>query len=64
MSTAVVISRMDQTRDELRALAAKSNDADQARRLAITMIVEGPRGLMPRARRVWTVRRCATGASL
>jgi Winged helix-turn helix len=41
MSTAVVITRLDQTRDELCALAAKSNDADQTRRLlAIATIVE------------------------
>lgn len=41
MSTAVVITRMDHAPGELRALAAKSNDADQARRLlAIAMVVE------------------------
>jgi transposase len=42
MSTAVVITRTDHTAWELRALAAKSNDADQTRRLlAIAMIFEG-----------------------
>jgi transposase len=42
MSTAVVITRTEHTPDELRALAAKSNDADQARRLlAIAMVLEG-----------------------
>jgi transposase len=42
MSTAVVITRTDHTPDGLRALAAKSNDADQARRLlAIAMVLEG-----------------------
>jgi len=42
MSTAVVITRLDHTPAELRALAAMSNDADQTRRLlAIAMIVGG-----------------------
>lgn len=42
MSTAVVFTRMDHAAAEFRALAAKSDDADQARRLlAIAMIVEG-----------------------
>jgi transposase len=42
MSTAVVITRLDHSPAELRALAAKSNDADQTRRLlAIAMIVGG-----------------------
>jgi transposase len=42
MSTAVVITRMDHTPAELRALAAKSDDVDQARRpLAIAMALEG-----------------------
>jgi transposase len=41
MSTAVVITRMDHTPAELRALAAKSEDADRTRRLlAIAMILE------------------------
>ncbi len=42
MSTAVVIMRLDHTPAELRAFAAKSDDADQARRLlAIAMVLEG-----------------------
>jgi transposase len=42
MSTAVVITRTDHTPAELRVLAAKSDDADQARRLlAIAMVPEG-----------------------
>ena len=42
MSAAVVITRTDRTPAELRALAAKSDDAGQARRLlAIAMILEG-----------------------
>ncbi len=42
MSAAVVITRMDHTPRELRASAAKSDDAAKARRLlAIAMILEG-----------------------
>ena len=42
MSTAVVITRNDHTPAELRASAAKSNDAAKARRLlAIAMVLEG-----------------------
>jgi transposase len=42
MSAAIKITRMDRTATELRALAAKSDDADQARRLlAIAMIYDG-----------------------
>jgi transposase len=42
MSAAVVVTRLDHTPGELRALAANSNDADQTRRLlAIAMIFEG-----------------------
>ena len=41
MSAAVVITRMDQTPAELRALAANSTAADQARRLlAVAMVLE------------------------
>jgi transposase len=42
MSAAIKISRMDRTAAELRGVAAKSADADQARRLlAIAMIYDG-----------------------
>jgi len=42
MSAAVVITRMDQTPAVLRALAANSTAADQARRLlAVAMVLEG-----------------------
>ena len=42
MSAAVAITRMDHTPTELRAAAAKTGDAAQARRLlAIAMILEG-----------------------
>jgi hypothetical protein len=42
MSTAVKITRMDQTPAELRAIAAKSRETAQARRLlAIAMGLEG-----------------------
>jgi transposase len=42
MSAAVVVTRMDHTPAELRALAANSYDADQARRLlAVAMVLEG-----------------------
>ena len=42
MSAAVVITRMDHTSAELRASAAKSDDAAKARRLpAIAMVLEG-----------------------
>jgi len=42
MSTAVVVTRMEHTPAELRAAAAKSNDAAIARRLlAIAMVLEG-----------------------
>jgi transposase len=42
MSAAVVLTRLDHTPAELRALAANSNDADQARRLlAVAMVLDG-----------------------
>ena len=42
MGTAVRITRLDQTPQALRALAAKSRDASQARRLlAIALVLEG-----------------------
>ena len=42
MGTAIRIIREDHTAAELRALAAKSDDADQVRRLlAIAMIYDG-----------------------
>jgi transposase len=42
MSAAIKITRMDRTPAELRGLAAKSGDADQARRLlAVAMIYDG-----------------------
>ena len=42
MSAAIKITRMDRTAAELRGVAAKSTDADQARRLlAIAMIYDG-----------------------
>jgi transposase len=42
MSAAIKITHMDHTPTELRALAAKSNDADKTRRLlAIAMILNG-----------------------
>ncbi|HEY2618963.1 MAG TPA: IS630 family transposase, partial [Acetobacteraceae bacterium] len=42
MGQAVAITRMNHTAAELRALAAQSDDADQARRLlAIAMILDG-----------------------
>jgi transposase len=42
MGAAIKISRTDYTAQELRALAAKSKDAAQARRmLAIAMVLEG-----------------------
>jgi transposase len=42
MGAAVKVTRLDHTAQDLRALAAKSKDADQARRmLAIAMVLEG-----------------------
>jgi transposase len=42
MSTAVVVTRMEYTPAELRAAAAKSDEAAKARRLlAIAMVLEG-----------------------
>ena len=62
MGAAVKVTRMDHTAQELRALAAKSKNTAQARRLlAIAMVLEGASRPDAARQTAWIDRRCATG---
>ena len=64
MGAAVKITRVDHTPNQLRAIAARSEDGGQARRLlALGWSWKGPRGRMPLGRPAWIARPCVIGCS-